>query len=84
MQGENNVFNPTDLELSRSTFHHSPTETTTMNAGRLYPLRTFWVQPGDSIRMDVKSLFKMSTPVYPTMDALLLMFSSSSSRISSS
>lgn len=70
MQGENNVFNPTDLELSRSSFGHSPTETTTMNAGRLYPLRFFWVQPGDSIRMDVQSLFKMSTPVYPTMDRL--------------
>lgn len=67
---ENNQFNPTDLDLSRSTFHMSPTSSGTMNAGRLIPVRTFWVQPGDTMKMDVKSLIKMSTPVYPTMDAL--------------
>lgn len=70
MQYERNIYNPTDLDLSRSTFNQSPTVSGTMNAGRLIPFKTWFVQPGDSIRMDVKSLFKMSTPVYPTMDAL--------------
>lgn len=70
MIGENHVFNPTDLDLSRSTFDLSPTVSGTFNAGRLIPIKTWFVQPGDTISMDANSLVKMSTPVYPTMDAL--------------
>lgn len=70
MNAESQLFNPVDLDLSRSTFDMNPTETTSINAGRLIPIRTFFVQPGDSIKMAVDDLMKMSTPVYPTMDAL--------------
>lgn len=70
MNAESQLFNPVDLDLSRSTFDMHPTESTTLNAGRLIPVRTFFVQPGDSMKMALDDLMKMSTPVYPTMDAL--------------
>lgn len=70
MEQENKLFNPVDLELSRTTFDFHPTSTGTCNAGRLIPERCFFVQPGDSIKMKVRNLVKMVTPVYPTMDAL--------------
>lgn len=35
MNNDTNVFNPVDLELSRSTFHYTPTITGTTMAGRL-------------------------------------------------
>lgn len=70
MNGETNLFNPVDLDTSRSTFVGHPTRSGTCNAGRLIPVFWMEVQPGDSIKLDVRSLFKMSTPVYPTMDEL--------------
>lgn len=70
MNNEMNLFNPLDLQLSRSTFHMTPTRTTTCNAGRLIPIFSMPIIPGDSIRMDADTLVKMSTPVYPTMDML--------------
>lgn len=70
MNSESKVFNPVDLDLSRSTLHHTPMSSGTFNAGRLIPGRCFFVQPGDSIKMKMDDLVKMSTPVYPTMDVL--------------
>lgn len=70
MNAESQLFNPVDLDLSRSTFDMHPTEGCILNAGRLIPVRTFFVQPGDSIKMGLDDLMKMSTPVYPTMDQL--------------
>lgn len=70
MEHESKLFNPVDLELSRSTFPFHPTMANTMNAGRLYPEKVIFVQPGDSIKMSMRRLVKMVTPVYPTMDAL--------------
>lgn len=70
MNSEMNLFNPVDLELSRSSFEMTPTHSGTCNAGRLCVGGVWEILPGDSIRLDLKSLFKMSTPVYPTMDVL--------------
>lgn len=70
MNAEQQLFNPLDLEMSRSTFHYSPTYTGTCTAGTLVPSLAFEVLPGDSIKMDLNALIKMSTPVYPTMDNL--------------
>ena len=70
MNQESNLFNPLDLEMSRSTFHYSPTYTGTCTAGTLIPSLAFEVLPGDSIKMGLNSLFKMATPRYPTMDNL--------------
>lgn len=72
MNKESNLFNPTDLELSRSTFEFHPTRSGTCLAGRLIPAFAFEVLPGDSIKMNLNTLVKMSTPVYPTMDELFM------------
>lgn len=70
MQSERSLFNPLDLDVSRSTFHNSPTRSGTCMAGRLIPAWSRPIMPGTGINMNCKSLFKMSTPVYPTMDRL--------------
>lgn len=70
MNDESKVFTATDLQLSRSSFKYSPTVSGTCLAGRLIPAWCFEILPGDSIKMDLHALFKMSTPVYPTMDKL--------------
>lgn len=71
MNGEMNLFNPLNLEMSRTTFGFSPRRSGTCNVGRLIPAFCFEIMPGDEINMNkVNSLFKMSTPKYPTMDAL--------------
>lgn len=72
MNKESSLFNPTDLELSRSTFDFHPTRSGTCVAGRLIPAFAFEVLPGDSIKMNLNTLVKMSTPVYPTMDELFM------------
>lgn len=72
MNSEMNLFNPVDLELSRSTFHMTPTHSGTCVAGRLCVGGVWEILPGDSVKMDLRSLIKMSTPVYPTMDQLYL------------
>ena len=72
MNQESNLFNPLDLEMSRSTFHYSPTYTGACTAGTLIPTLAFEVLPGDSVKMDLNALIKMATPVYPTMDNLFL------------
>lgn len=70
MQDEKNLFNPLDLDVSRSTFHNKPTRSGTCMAGRLIPAWYKAIMPGTGINMKTDSLFKMSTPVYPTMDRL--------------
>ena len=72
MNNETFLFNPLDLETSRSTFEMHPTRSGTMNAGRLYPVFAHDVMPGDEFTWDIDSLVKMSTPVYPTMDGLYM------------
>lgn len=72
MNSEMNLFNPVDLELSRSTFRMTPTHSGTCVAGRLCVGGVWEILPGDSVKMDLRSLIKMSTPVYPTMDQLYL------------
>lgn len=70
MNSETNLFNPVDLDVSRSTFEYHPTISGTCLAGRLIPVWHTEILPGDSVKMDLNSLIKMSTPVYPTMDNL--------------
>lgn len=72
MNSEMNLFNPVDLDLSRSTFHMTPTHSGTCLAGRLIPAGVWEILPGDSVKMDLRTLVKMSTPVYPTMDQLYM------------
>lgn len=70
MDFEKNLFVPVDLEHSRSTYDFEFYREGTCMAGRLIPTLAMEILPGDSWRGDLSTLFKMSTPVYPTMDNL--------------
>lgn len=70
MNQESNLFNPLDLEMSRSTFRSSPTISGACTAGTLVPVFYKEILPGDELTVDLNSLFKMATPLYPTMDNL--------------
>lgn len=70
MNGEMNVFNSLNLDLSRVTYHIKPRRSGTCVAGRLIPALAYEVMPGSTVSVNLASLFKMSTPVYPTMDNL--------------
>lgn len=55
-------------EIGRSRFDRSSTHKTTFNAGKLVPIYVDEVLPGDTFSMDVASLVRMSTPIFPVMD----------------
>ncbi len=57
-----------DVEISRSKFKRPSTHKTTFNAGKLIPIFCDEVLPGDTFSMTTKSLIRMSTPIFPTMD----------------
>lgn len=67
---ETRIFNPLDLKLSRSLYDINNHSMGTCLVGRLIPAYTFNVLPGCEMSMKLHSLFKMATPVYPTMDYL--------------
>jgi len=61
-------FNPTNLDISRSKFVRPSQHKTTFNAGDLIPIYIDEVLPGDTATMDMASIIRMSTPIYPVMD----------------
>lgn len=56
------------VDIRRSIFDRSTQHKTTFNAGRLIPILCDEVLPGDTFSLDVSSVVRMSTPIYPTMD----------------
>ena len=56
------------VEIGRSKFNRNSTHKTTFNAGKLVPIFVDEVLPGDTFSMDVASLVRMSTPIFPVMD----------------
>ena len=57
-----------NVEIKRSMFLRNPQHRTTFNAGRLVPMFIDEVLPGDTFSLDISSVVRMSTPIYPTMD----------------
>lgn len=55
-------------DIERSRFDRSTRLLTTWNAGELIPVYVDEVLPGDTVTMDVASLVRMSTPIFPVMD----------------
>ena len=57
------------VDIKRSKFKRGYDHKFTMNGGKLIP---FYVDtdilPGDTVSMDLSSIVRMSTPLYPTMD----------------
>lgn len=60
--------NPVSLDIPRSRFDRSHDYKTTFNTGDLIPIFVDEVLPGDTMTMDMASLVRMATPIYPVMD----------------
>ena len=56
------------LDMSRSRFKRPFRHLTTFDAGKLIPIYWDEILPGDTVTMDVGSLVRMSTPLFPVMD----------------
>lgn len=55
-------------EIRRSSFKRPFSLLTTLNEGDLIPIYVDEVLPADTFRIDLNSLVRMSTPLYPVMD----------------
>ncbi len=60
--------NPVNLDIQRSKFVRPSTHKTTFNAGSLIPIYVDEVLPGDTFKMKMSSVVRMTTPIYPVMD----------------
>lgn len=60
------------VDIERSAFDRSCSHKTTFNAGDLVPIYCEEILPGDTVSMDVSSVVRMSTPLYPVMDNAFL------------
>nr|WNN13353.1 MAG: major capsid protein [Gokushovirinae sp.] len=60
--------NPINLDIQRSKFVRPSTHKTTFNAGDLIPIYVDEILPGDTFKMKMSSVIRMSTPIYPVMD----------------
>lgn len=61
-------INPTNLDIQRSSFRRPYNVKTTFNAGDLIPVYIDEVLPGDTCKMDLSTITRMSTPIFPVMD----------------
>lgn len=61
------------INIKRSSFDMSHSIKTTFNVGDIIPLFVDSdILPGDTVEMDVASLVRMATPIYPIMDNLYM------------
>lgn len=56
------------MERPRSKFDRSHQLLTTINEGELVPIYCDEVLPGDTAKVRLNGLIRMSTPIYPIMD----------------
>lgn len=57
------------INIKRSSFDMSHSHKTTINAGDVVPIfMDCDILPGDTVNMDMASLIRMATPIYPIMD----------------
>lgn len=64
--------NPVEIDMPRSKFDRSTQHKTTFNTGDLVPIFIDEVLPGDTMVMDMSSVVRMATPIYPVMDNAFL------------
>ncbi|QCS36207.1 major capsid protein [Capybara microvirus Cap1_SP_162] len=60
--------NPTSLDMPRSKFKIPHSHKTTINTGELNPIFCMEYLPGDTAKIDLATLCRMMTPVYPVLD----------------
>lgn len=57
------------IDIPRSKFDRSFNHKTTIDAGKLYPLYCdLTIMPGDTVKMSMSELIRMTTPITPVMD----------------
>lgn len=59
-------------EIQRARFGRNHSHKTTFNAGKLIPIYCDEVLPGDTVTLDMSSVVRMATPLYPVMDNAFL------------
>ncbi|QXP07885.1 MAG: major capsid protein [Arizlama microvirus] len=59
-------------DIPRSSFDCQSTHKTTFDAGNLVPVYVDEVIPGDTFKLNMTAFARLSTPLYPTMDNLVL------------
>jgi hypothetical protein len=59
-------------DIPRSSFDCQSTHKTTFNAGDLVPVYVDEVLPGDTFRLNMTAFARMSTPLFPIMDNMVL------------
>nr|QJB19296.1 MAG: major capsid protein [Microvirus sp.] len=59
-------------DIPRSSFDCQSTHKTTFNAGDLVPVYVDEVLPGDTFRLNMTAFARMSTPLFPIMDNMML------------
>lgn len=60
------------VKISRSVFDRSHGYKTTWNNGSLIPIMWDLILPGDSVSIDLSSVVRMSTPIKPIMDNVVM------------
>ncbi len=58
--------------ISRSQFNRSHTHKTTFDAGLLIPIYVDEVLPGDTFNLNLSMFARLSTPIFPVMDNMVL------------
>ena len=67
------ALNPTNIDISRSTFDMSRSVKTTFNVGRIVPLcPPIEVLPGDTFQIDTSRVVRLQTLLTPMMDNLYM------------
>lgn len=59
---------PAEVDTPRSKWGFTHRHTTSFNAAELVPILMFPVIAGDTIKANIKSFIRMSTPIHPVMD----------------
>lgn len=65
---ENKFASIPGIDIKRSRFDRSSQHKTTFNAADLIPIYVDEILPGDTVTMDMASIIRMSTPIFPVMD----------------
>jgi hypothetical protein len=60
------------VDIPRSSFNRSCGVKTAFDSGYLIPIFCDEALPGDTMRLNVTSFARMSTPIYPVLDNLYL------------
>lgn len=60
------------VDIQRSRFERPNRFFSTLNAGSLVPVYCDEILPGDTVTMDLTSLIRMTTPIFPVMDNCFL------------